>query len=287
MDSITSSVIHADFQVLNILRDLWAINSSVLEASLFFTLCGAYSLVALFAVVQLIRIQLRASEYGWTTQKVFHFMNFIVNAARAFVFGFYSDVYSFKTQIFTVILLEFPGLLFFSTYTLLVLFWAEIYNQATSLPTENLRPGFLAINGAMYFIQIVIWLGECLSYNAVTRAIVKLFFAVVSCSAAFGFALYGGRLFRLIRSFHSESRGRRSKLLEIGLISSICFICFMVRTIVVAFSAFDEKVDLDVLNHPILNFLYFMIFEVLPSALVLFILRKLPPKRTSQYHPIR
>jgi hypothetical protein len=29
--------------------------------------------------VQLVRIQLRVPEYGWTTQKVFHFLNFLVN----------------------------------------------------------------------------------------------------------------------------------------------------------------------------------------------------------------
>ena len=82
-------------------------------------------------------------------------------AARALVFGFYYSVFSFKIpvilladwktvlsvlfldemlerwefvtfiilQILSVILLELPGLLFFSTYTLLVLFWAEIYYQ--------------------------------------------------------------------------------------------------------------------------------------------------------------
>lgn len=29
--------------------------------------------------IQLVRIQLRVPEYGWTTQKVFHFLNFLVN----------------------------------------------------------------------------------------------------------------------------------------------------------------------------------------------------------------
>ncbi|PKU84937.1 hypothetical protein MA16_Dca024770 [Dendrobium catenatum] len=33
------------------------------------------------------------------------------------------------TLVFTSALLDLPGLLFFSTYTLLVLFWAEIYHQ--------------------------------------------------------------------------------------------------------------------------------------------------------------
>jgi len=32
--------------------------------------------------IQLIRIQLRVPEIGWTTQKVFHLMNFIVNGGN-------------------------------------------------------------------------------------------------------------------------------------------------------------------------------------------------------------
>lgn len=31
------------------------------------------------------------------------------------------------------VLLDLPGLLFFTTYTLLVLFWAEIYHQVTTV----------------------------------------------------------------------------------------------------------------------------------------------------------
>lgn len=34
---------------------------------------------AFLVQIQLIRIELRVPEYGWTTQKVFHLMNFIVN----------------------------------------------------------------------------------------------------------------------------------------------------------------------------------------------------------------
>ena len=33
-----------------------------------------------FHQIQLIRIEARVPEYGWTTQKVFHLMNFVVNA---------------------------------------------------------------------------------------------------------------------------------------------------------------------------------------------------------------
>jgi len=38
----------------------------------------AYGLIALVALVQLVRIQLRVPEYGWTTQKVFHLLNALV-----------------------------------------------------------------------------------------------------------------------------------------------------------------------------------------------------------------
>ena len=37
-------------------------------------------------------------------------------------------------QVYKLVLLDLPGLLFFSTYTLLVLFWAEIYHQ---VPAEH------------------------------------------------------------------------------------------------------------------------------------------------------
>jgi len=46
------------------------------------------------------------------------------------------------------------GLLFFTTYTLLVLFWAEIYHQAKSLPTAKLRPTFMATNVVVYIVQV-------------------------------------------------------------------------------------------------------------------------------------
>ncbi|KAL5197827.1 hypothetical protein ABZP36_001339 [Zizania latifolia] len=74
---------------------------------------------------------------------------------------------------------------------------------------------------------------------------------------------------------------------EVGTVTAICCACFLIRCIVVALSAFDPDVRLEVLDHPILDFFYYVLTEILPSALVLLILRKLPPKRVSaQYHPI-
>ncbi|KAI3928356.1 hypothetical protein MKW98_023957 [Papaver atlanticum] len=258
------------------------------QDGIFFSLCGAYALVSLVALIQLIRIEVRVPEYGWTTQKVFHLMNFIVNGVRAIVFGFHKQVFVFKIKVFTLMLVEFPGLLFFSTYTLLVLFWAEIYHQARSLPTDKLRIVYISVNGGIYLIQVCLWIYLWINDNDVAESVGKIFMAVVSLIAALGFLIYGGRLFFMLRRFPIESKGRRKKLHEVGSVTAVCFACFLLRCFVVALSAFDKDASLDVLDHPVLNLVYYLLAEILPSALVLFILRKLPPKRVSaQYHPIR
>ncbi|XP_056171780.1 tobamovirus multiplication protein 1-like isoform X2 [Syzygium oleosum] len=251
---------------LAVASDWWDdINGSTRwQDAMFYSLCAAYALVASVALIQLVRIELRVPEYGWTTQKVFHLMNFVVNGVRALVFAFHKQVFVLHPKVLTLVLLDLPGLLFFSTYTLLVLFWAEIYHQVC--------------------IWIYLWIDD----NSVVEFIGKIFIAVISIIAALGFLLYGGRLFSMLRRFPIESKGRRKKLHEVGSVTAICFTCFIIRCTVVLLSAFDSDASLDVLDHPILNMLYYMLVEILPSALVLFILRKLPPKRISaQHHPIR
>ncbi|KAI3923218.1 hypothetical protein MKW92_042883 [Papaver armeniacum] len=263
-------------------------NSPIWQNRIFHTLAGLYGFVAVVALIQLVRIELRVPEYGWTTQKVFHFLNFVVNAVRSVVFVFRTDVQRIKPEILQHVLLDTPSLAFFTTYALLVLFWAEIYYQARAVSTDGLRPSFFTINGVVYAIQVALWLIMWWKPIHLMIVLSKIFFAGVSLFAALGFLLYGGRLFLMLQRFPVESKGRRKKLQEVGYVTTICFLCFLTRCIMMCFNAFDKAADLDVLNHPVLNFLYYLLVEILPSALVLFILRKLPPKRgITQYHPIR
>ncbi|XP_019420477.1 PREDICTED: tobamovirus multiplication protein 3-like [Lupinus angustifolius] len=258
------------------------------QDNIFHTLSVLYAIVAAVALVQLVRIQLRVPEYGWTTQKVFHLLNCLVNGVRCLVFIFFRGVEKIKPKIVHHILLDVPSLAFFTTYALLVLFWAEIYYQARAVSTDGLKPSFYAINAVVYAIQIILWLILWWKPISVLVILSKMFFAGISLFAALGFLLYGGRLFFMLQRFPVESRGRRKKLQEVGYVTTICFLCFLVRCIMMCFDAFNEDANLDVLNHPILNFIYYLLAEILPSSLVLFILRKLPPKRgITQYHPIR
>ncbi|ONK55129.1 uncharacterized protein A4U43_UnF7210 [Asparagus officinalis] len=285
--SSTSSSVAA--LVLNGAANWWDdVNASPLwQDWIFHVLSGLFGLVSAVALIQLIRIECRVPEYGWTTQKVFHFLNFLVNGVRSTVFVFRRDVQLMKPEIVQHILLDMPALAFFTTYALLVLFWAEIYYQARGVSTDGLRPSFYTINVVVYAVQIALWLFLWWKPVQVVLALSKLFFAGVSLFAALGFLLYGGRLFLMLQRFPVESKGRRKKLQEVGYVTTICFACFLIRCIMMCFNAFDKSADLDVLNHPILNFLYYLLVEILPSSLVLFILRKLPPKRgITQYHPI-
>nr|XP_043639832.1 tobamovirus multiplication protein 3-like [Erigeron canadensis] len=270
--------------------DWWhVLNDTVVwQDRLFHTIAALYGLVAIVAMMQLIRIQQRVPEYGWTTQKVFHFLNFLVNAVRCFLFIFRRDIQHLKPEIVQHILLDVPSLAFFTTYALLVLFWAEIYYQARGVSTDGLRPTFFIINGIIYAIQISLWLVIWWKPVRVTVILSKMFFAGVSLFAALGFLVYGVRLFLMLQRFPVESKGRRKKLKEVGYVTSICFTCFLTRCVMMCMNAFNTAANLDVLEHPVLIFIYYLLVEILPSALVLFILKKLPPKRgINQYHNVR
>ncbi|KAJ0740388.1 hypothetical protein HanOQP8_Chr06g0216271 [Helianthus annuus] len=279
--------------------DWWHVlnDTPVWQDRIFHGMAVLYGLVAIVAMMQLFRIQQRVPEYGWTTQKVFHFLNFVVNAVRCLIFVFRRDIQDLKQevrmfvnppfgslrrlyqslilycsfdQILKHILLDVPSLAFFTTYALLVLFWAEIY------------------------YQIALWLAIWWKPVRIMVILSKMFFAGVCLFAALGFLLYGGRLFLMLQRFPVESKGRRKKLQEanicftVGYVTSICFTCFLIRSVMMCFNAFHRVADLDVMEHPVMNLMYYLLVEILPSALVLFILKKLPPKRgINQYHNIR
>lgn len=257
------------------------------QDGIFWALAALYGLIAASSFIQVARIQHRVPEYGWTTQKVFQFLNFLVNGARCSIFAFCRQVHLVNPQIFQHVILDLPGLAFFTTYAMLALFWAEISCQARGLDTDGLRSGFYTINGVVYAMQVLVWVLLWLNPNPSMLVLSKLFIAGLSFSAALGFLLYGGRLFLMLKRFPIESKGRQQKLSEVGRVAAICSCCFLARCVMMCFAAFNKEADLDVLDHPILNFIYYLLVEIVPSALVLYILRRIPSKlKLSHYHPL-
>jgi hypothetical protein len=56
--------------------------------------------------------------------------------------------------VLTLLLNDLPGSLFFTTYTMLLLFWAYIYHQACGHPTAHLRLVYLYTNAFVYAMQV-------------------------------------------------------------------------------------------------------------------------------------
>ena len=251
----------------------------------YIVLSVAYAIVAVVALVQTILIQFRVRRFRCTPQKLFHFMNFVVCGARAIIFGFHSHVFALKPRAFTVALVELPGLLFLSAYTLIVLIWAQIYYQARRNPSiySTIRPAYLLINAVIYVTKVCIWIFMWRDGNNFWLEVVgTLFVVLASFIAALGFLVYGRRLFSLLRSLPLEGRRRMKKLHEIRCVTAICFTCLIIR------SCFVYATQINVIkNHPLLDLLYYTLVEIIPSGLVLFILGELPPKRMpSLYQPL-
>ncbi|GJN24201.1 hypothetical protein PR202_gb11931 [Eleusine coracana subsp. coracana] len=103
---------------------------------------------------------------------------------------------------------------------------------------------FFSLSAAYAFVSAValicIWLFLGINDNPLVELVSKVFISAVSFIALLGFLIYGGRLFSMLRRFPIESTGRRKKLYE------------------VAFSSFDADLSLEVLDHPILDFFYYM-----------------------------
>jgi hypothetical protein len=80
-----------------------------------------YALLATVAFVQLIRIQQRNSSV-WTTQKSFVVLNFLVMSIRAVVFAIRGKLDEIEPNVIASILLDLPGLIFFTTCASFLLF---------------------------------------------------------------------------------------------------------------------------------------------------------------------
>ncbi|KVH95584.1 protein of unknown function DUF1084 [Cynara cardunculus var. scolymus] len=238
---------------------------------------------------------------GVVALKVFHFLNFLVNAVRCLIFAFRRDIQHLKPEIVQHILIDVPSLAFFTTYALLVLFWAEIYYQVEFLLFIMCLLFLLGAEWIMHGLsQLMIGLWLVIWWKPVRVLVIlsKMFFAgpatFIICFRNFVFLKVASPVF-FARGVFICRLGISPiwwktllNVATVGYVTSICFACFLIRCVMMCLNAFNKAANLDLLEHPVLNFIYYLLVEILPSALVLFILRKLPPKRgINQYHNIR
>ena len=262
----------------------------------------------------------------WTTQKVFHALNFACAVFRASVFAFRREldarasgpIHHSTWALARDVLLDLPAALFFTTYALLVLFWAEIWYQAKNLSSTRLRPTFVYSNVLVYAVLVIIWTASAADEKLRPLLYVcgSVTLAAASLASALGFLKYGGLLLKMLSRFPPSSKGRRKKLREVGVVTVVCTLSFLIRAGVMVANAarfwanrtrdgdgdgdgdggFDSSsafeaspnpgasrfssLRLDVASRPIVDVSYYVTFELFPTALVLYVLRKLPPSAT-------
>lgn len=255
----------------------------------------------------------------WTTQKTFHALHFACATLRALVFSlreniddaFLEAVSDDETKsnksracLWTVIrnvAFDVPCLLFFTAYALLVLFWAEMYYRARGKLGSSPRRAFYGANLVLYVTLGTLWIAggvveqRSAEYNSDTHTILQTtaagIIAVSALAIAALFLKYGGSLWIMLNKFPTNAKGRRKKLREIGIVTSICVLCFSARAAAVIAEAvfLEENTKTEGLNgggfldqtHPKTPFAdvaYYVACELFPAVTALFVLRKLPPK---------
>jgi hypothetical protein len=173
----------------------------------------------------------------------------------------------------------------------LVLFWAEIIHHAKHHERSRLlRPLFLAANAMIYAAETVLIVLMLLekgkpSPDAIVIGLYDLidhsFFSTLALLIALGFLVYGWRLFALLKSNPISSQGRTAKLREVGSVTAICVTCFTLRaTMKILMITAPFRKTLVYSWAYLLGF--YVVAEVAPALLVLFVLRKMPPRYSTK-----
>lgn len=102
-----------------------------------YILGSVYGILALVVLTQLIRIQCRVMECTLTMQKTFHLFNLLICLLRTLSLFFFVQIRDEDSHGLETLFVDLPSIFFFTTYMILVLFWAEIIH--TAIPKNNVN----------------------------------------------------------------------------------------------------------------------------------------------------
>ncbi|GMH44374.1 hypothetical protein BSKO_12308 [Bryopsis sp. KO-2023] len=246
---------------------------------------GAYGILALATLVQLIRIQRRLSEFGWTMQKTFHVFNLFVCSLRCISLCLWNNVESSNAEILEVLLFDVPSLLFFTTYTLLVLFWAEIVHAAKPRAIPP-RVAYGVLNVVAYCVAAIFWILCAVPKTGdIGKILDSILQICLNIGATVAFLVYGHRLLSMLRDSPVQSRNviRSKKIMEVALVTVLATLCFLGKAVLEIISIATRK-GLDYDGGFLYDSLFYGITEILVIATSLGVLSGMPPKRRPQQY---
>eukprot|EP00002_Diphylleia_rotans_P032339 TRINITY_DN6783_c0_g1_i2.p1 TRINITY_DN6783_c0_g1~~TRINITY_DN6783_c0_g1_i2.p1 ORF type:complete len:1500 (+),score=264.75 TRINITY_DN6783_c0_g1_i2:50-4549(+) len=252
------------------------------DRTFFYVVAALDYLLALISVIQICGVIYSdlfvTRKLDITVQKLLHFHILIFTVVRAtyILLVAADDIEEGSLQ--QVLLYDLPTLLFFSAYSCLLFFWAEITSN-TKIMKDNLvfvqylRPLLIRTNAIMYtYFTIVVIISQAAT-NSVdmdhVRSAYYYFLAAIALGMSLGFVHYGRKLWATMTSIKVTERTARQKatLAKIAVVTVVCTASFLFQCVYLVVSLYVDITDANVALVP------FLLAEFLPCALMLFSFR--------------
>jgi len=254
-----------------------------------------YTLVFIISGVQFARMSASRAQNNLTSKIPLHFILTLAAGVRAVLMVIPIDVWDhleinhFGWQVFFDIL---PEVLFWQTYFLLVLLWAELYHFSKNKKRENPRvpimgvfvvvSGLAYIAGAIFIVYMKHLNKPKGDYDISNEAI---FLSCLLFLALISFLLYGVLLHSSMQRVPLYPVHRKNRMLfKLKIMVVAVAICNVIHIAYLFLN--DAVIDKMYREHKIrygsvitIWFFYMVITEILPAIAVLFVFRKVTAKQ--------
>jgi hypothetical protein len=209
-----------------------------------------FFLVALFCIFEFVRnhgcscssVGVSSKEStGWATRKIFHLLLFVANLSRGCALIVEILLHDSLTKRDTWIMSlahAFPDLAFLSTYSFLVLFFAQSYYSSKSQTVANLNKYFFFANALVYLACVIIAIFTGPAGNEAPnstrysqfRLILEYILASLFGLSGFGVFYYGYNIIvELKRSGGVQYPEQRALMSRVRIVSFVCVTLFVCR----------------------------------------------------------
>ncbi|KAJ5072287.1 tobamovirus multiplication protein 1-like isoform x1 [Anaeramoeba ignava] len=210
-----------------------------------------YLVLWLFSVIGLIRLYISKKRlYPYSKLQIhFHILLFCFLIVRIvwICFEGSSDITAL------LILNRYACTGFFTTFTYIIFFWAEIYHFLSHLSyrigLDKLKIPFIIVNVCLYIattVYSIIFIDDEVTHrkrgnsDPIYNSSVLLI-AAISFVASLGFLVYGFLLLRQIKKAISVVSSKKKSLVRMGIFTVIFSLCFLCRFIILLYRPITNK----------------------------------------------
>eukprot|EP00922_Rhytidocystis_sp_ex-Travisia-forbesii_P071200 GHVS01106276.1.p1 GENE.GHVS01106276.1~~GHVS01106276.1.p1 ORF type:complete len:637 (-),score=103.80 GHVS01106276.1:612-2522(-) len=226
---------------------------------------------------------------GGKTRAFFIYLLVLANFARAVSLGFLGYLLSHQQsavlrapeegsavadqhQWLLTILRSAPSLLFLSTYSVVILFWAQVYYAAILVSLPLLKPCFVFINIAAYTVYVsAVVLSYLLQAYAELATYAAFLIGIFYSATALGVAYYGVKVSNKLSERSKQPSRKNSIIKRVLFLAIVCPLAFLLRglySLAFAVNMLPHFYPSSV-THPAWDALIFLVTEWLPSIMIL------------------